>query len=166
MFKVLVIAGTVDARKIIEALIRSGVDITATVTTRLGGSLLKHYEGVDVREGKLTLQGMIQLIDQIKAGCVVDASHPFARDASANAIEASKRMSIPYLRYERPKTAVNDEGVIRVKDFEEAVEKLKDFTGNIFLAIGSSKLDLFIRIPEFKKRIFARVLPDSKVLDK
>lgn len=166
MPNILVIAGTVDARHIIEELIKSEVCITATVTTKLGRSLLSRYKKVDVREGKLTLDGMIDLVDEIKAECLVDASHPFAKDASINAIEACKRMFIPYLRFERPETNTCREGVIRVGKFEEAVDRLKNHEGNIFLTIGSSKLELFTSIPDYKTRIFTRVLPDSKVLDK
>lgn len=166
MFRVLVIAGTVDARHIIEELIKCGAYVTATVTTPLGKSLLDRYDGVDAREGRLTLKGMTELMGEIGARCLVDASHPFARDASVNAMEACKRLSIPYLRYERPETAAGGEGVTRVRDFEEAAESLKDFEGNIFLAIGSGKLQFFTRIADFKSRVFIRVLPDSKVLDK
>ena len=166
MLRVLVIAGTIDARQIVEQLLKYGVSVTATVTTHLGGSLLKQYEGVDIREGGLTLKEMMDLIHDINAGCVIDASHPFARDASLNSIEASKNMSIPYLRYERPQTQGLNEEVIRVKDFNEAVDKLKEFTGNIFLTIGSNKLLLFTGISDFEKRVFARVLPDSQVIAK
>lgn len=98
LFKTLVIAGTVDARQIIEELLKLDTSVIATVTTRLGGNFLKQYEEVDVREGGLTLQGMIRLMDETKPGCLIDASHPFARDASCNAIEACKRMCVPYLR--------------------------------------------------------------------
>ena len=166
MFKILVIAGTSDARQIIEKLIQSGACITATAATQLGGTFLKQYEEVDVRVGRLTLGEMMRLIDEIKAACIVDASHPFAENVSANAIEAAKRMSVPYLRYERPETVIDYEGIIRVRNFEEAVERLKDFSGNIFMAIGSGKLELFTKIPDFKRRMFVRVLPESKVLEK
>ena len=166
MLKVLVVAGTADARHIIDELSKLEVNVTATVATRLGKDLLGGCKDVNVREGRLTLEGMIGLIEEIKAGCLVDASHPFAREVSENAVEACKRTCIPYLRYERPKTVVSGKGVIRVGGFEEAVNRLRDYEGNVFLAIGSSKLELFAGIPDFKGRIFARVLPDSKVLEK
>jgi len=166
LLRILVLAGTIDARNVIEELTKAEVCITATVTTGLGKSFLNRYKNVDVREGKLTLEGMIDLMNEIKAVCLVDASHPFAKDASLNAIEACKRLSVPYLRYERPETANCDENVIRVKDFKEAAERLEAFKGNIFLAIGSNKLEFFTRILDYKRRMFVRVLPDSKVLEK
>ncbi len=162
--RVLVIAGTVDARQIVEQLIQCKVSVTATVTTQMGKSLLKQHESVDIREGKLTFQEMMALMREIKACCLVDASHPFAKDASVNAMEACKRLSIPYLRYERPKTGDCGEWVMKVKDFNEAAERLKDWKGNIFLAIGSSQLAHFTKIPDYKKKIFARVLPNREVL--
>ena len=164
---VLIIGGTVDARNIIERLIKHDVKITATVATEFGGSLLKKYESIDIREGRLTDDEMVELIHEIKADCLVDASHPFAENVSLNAAKACKKAAIPYLRYERPETDIADnKGIIRVRGFEEAVDKLKLFQGKIFLAIGSNKLNLFTRLPDYKSRIFARVLPDSKVLAK
>jgi precorrin-6A/cobalt-precorrin-6A reductase len=167
LFRVLVIAGTADARCIIEELVKSGVNITATVTTRLGKDLLSAYEQVDAREGRLILKGMVGLIEEVKPGCLIDASHPFAREVSLNAIKACKKMSIPYMRYERAETVLYNEKVIRVSNFEEAAEEVKNHDGNIFLTIGSGKLEMFTGIPGIdKKRIFIRVLPESKVIEK
>ncbi|MBA1334348.1 MAG: hypothetical protein HPY66_2197 [Firmicutes bacterium] len=164
--KILVIAGTIDARQIIEALLRLDANITATTATGLGRSLLNRYEGVDVREGRLDKGEMAELMDEIGPHCLIDASHPFAREVSCNAIEACKIASVPYLRYERPKTEVAGEGILLAGDFEEAVDRLCSCPGNILLTIGSKNLDVFTRVPDYQKRLFVRVLPDSRVLEK
>lgn len=164
--RILVVAGTADAREIIEELLRLGAGITATVATGLGTSLLRRCEGLDIREGRLTPEGMLKLLEEIDAACLIDASHPFAQAASSNAMEACKRLRVPYLRYERPKTEYPGEGVLPARDFEEAAARLEAFEGNILLAIGSSKLENFTKIRGFKKRVFVRVLPESTVLKK
>lgn len=164
--RVLVIAGTIDARQIIEALLKLDVNITATTATVLGKSLLNRYEGVDIREGRLEKGEMAVLMDEINPNCLIDASHPFAREVSCNAIEACKTASVPYLRYERPKTEVAGEGILLTEDFEEAADRLCSWPGNILLTIGSKNLDAFTRVPDYRKRLFVRVLPDSRVLEK
>lgn len=166
MPNIIVVAGTADARQVVEELSRLDVQVVATVTTSLGGHLLKQYEKVEVREGKLASEDMAKLIREKQAPCLVDASHPFAREASLNAIRACNEAGIVYLRFEREETEVGTCEVIRVKDYEEAVKALEGFDGNIFLTTGSNRLEAFVNMGGFPERVFARVLPDSKVLAK
>ena len=167
MADVIVVAGTADGRQIVSELAKLNIKVAATVTSKFGSELLMEYPGVEVHEGKLTSEGMVSLIQRLHARCLVDASHPYAREASLNAAAACEKAGIPYLRFERRETATGHEGVIRVRSFEEAAEKLASFKGNILLTIGSNNLKLFTRkIPDYKKRLFVRVLPESGVVAK
>jgi len=164
---VLVIAGTVDARNIISELIKTGVAVTATVTTSYGSELLEAYEGIDVHKGKLDSDGMLKLINERKICCTIDASHPFAREASVNAIEACTEAGIPYLRFEREGVTAETGRIIKVKSFEEAARAACTFDGNIFLTIGTNNLKIFVdTIPDYKNRLFARILPDSRMVSR
>ena len=159
---VLVVAGTSDARRIIEELGRIGLAVCATVTTGFGEELLKDMKNVRVIREKLESEGLAHLIAETDAGCLLDASHPFAARASANAIEACALAGIPYMRYERADAMQDAQNVIRAENFEDAAEIVRKKEGNIFLTIGSRHLEEFARrMPDFKKRVFARVLPDS-----
>lgn len=165
MADVIVIAGTVDARRIIKELSDNNIEVAATVTTGFGKELLDEQRGVEVYEGRLTSEGMAELIKDTGVKCLVDVSHPFAREASVNAIAACEKAQVPYLRFERNETVIDDVNVIKAKDFEEAARQLDNFGGNIFLAIGSNNLEIFIqRVRNYTDRLFARVLPDSRVL--
>ncbi|MFZ5987681.1 MAG: precorrin-6A reductase [Bacillota bacterium] len=167
MRNIIVIAGTGDARAIIRELLKLNIMVTATVTTEYGSELLEECRELSVLKGKLTSKEMLQLIHDTGAKCLVDASHPFAREASINAINASREAGIPYIRYERLETRIEDECVIRVASFEEAARRTLEIEGKILLTIGSNHLEVFTKsIPDFKRRLFARVLPDSKVLAK
>ncbi len=44
---------------------------------------------------------MVGLIETKGIQVIVDASHPFAEEASENAISAAKTVKVPYIRYER-----------------------------------------------------------------
>lgn len=167
MPRVMVIAGTSDARGIIGELIKNGKEVIATVTTSYGKELLEEYRAMEVYQGKLNAEEMLNLITAKGISCMVDASHPFAREASVNAIDACSRAKIPYLRYERSSTNREEDFIIRVKSFEEAAQRASQFKGNILLAIGSNNLKFFIdKIPDYKERIFARILPDSRMVAK
>ncbi len=165
MKKIIVIAGTADARKLIMELEKQGYPIIATVATGFGHELLKDSEGVTVREGRRKKEEFLTLIKETEAFCLVDASHPYAAEVSKTAMEACCSAGIPYIRYERRASELEQE-LIAVKDFEEAVQRLEDLEGNILLTIGSNNLGYFTKLRDYKNRLFVRVLPDSKVLIK
>jgi precorrin-6x reductase len=162
----MVIAGTLDARDIIFELSRTGVEVLATVTTEYGKELLNNYP-IEVLQGKLDCLKMQNIIKQRQVSCVVDASHPFAREASLNAIEACSSAGISYLRFERESLSYEDKNVIKVYSFEEAADTAARIEGNIFLTVGSNNIRIFTdRIPDYKKRLTVRVLPHSVMLAK
>ncbi|MCR4435144.1 MAG: precorrin-6A reductase [Clostridiales bacterium] len=164
MPKVLVVAGTADARQVIEELLKMNIEVVATVTTRLGGDLLKPLGNVDVREGRITLRWLAGLLSETKPLCLVDASHPFAREASQNAVDACKRRNVPYIRFEREETVYTGTDIVKVKDYEQAVQKLCFLEGNILLTVGSGKMEAFVKIPDYRNRVYLRVLPESNVI--
>lgn len=165
MPEVLVIAGTADARQIIGRLSERNIKVAATVTTQFGSELLGSSRNVEVFEGKLDSKGMVQLISKMGIRCIIDASHPFALQASVNAIDASRQSGIPYLRFERSRTDTGGMELIKAKSFEEAAEIAVRIEGNILLTTGSNTIEIFTeRISDYKDRLFARVLPDSKVI--
>lgn len=167
MKKVIVIAGTVDARRIIEELVKLNISVVATVTTVFGSELISGYEGVKVYSGRLDKDGMVGIVKEEGAQLLIDASHPYAGNASVNAIEACKAADVKYLRFERNESSVKTSNVIRVKDFFEAAKLAETFDGNIFLTVGSNNLEAFTNsITDFKERLFVRVLPESKVIIK
>lgn len=165
--RIMVIAGTKDARDIIGELIKMQADVLATVTTSYGRELLETCPGIRVHEGKLDLAGITGLVQKNNISCIVDASHPFAKEVSMNAIRSCDETGSAYLRFERKNTSAQDNTVIQVKSFEEAAEAAAKFDGNIFLTIGSNHIGVFTKgISDYKMRLYARVLPDSRMVAK
>ncbi len=168
MADVVVIAGTSEARQIIDRLLNNNVKVAATVTTGYGSELLGEHPNLRIYQGRLSGEEIAGLITGLKAKCLVDASHPFARDVSLNAIQACSVAQVPYLRFERegakgPET----DGVVCVGDFKQAAQEVAGMDGNILLTIGSNNLGIFTKsIPDYRKRLFARVLPESSVVAK
>lgn len=162
---VLVIAGTADARQIIKELSELKYNVTATVATTYGKELLKENSVLDIRAGKLNTEEMKRMLKELSAECVVDASHPFAKEVSLNAISSCSELDVPYIRFERTGLDSGLDGIILADDFEAAARKASEYQGNIFLTVGSNNLVSFTKhITDYEKRLFVRVLPDSKVL--
>ena len=165
--KIVLIGGTIDARNISKVLISEGFNVITTVTTKYGESLMDKNHALEIKNGKLDIEEMTKLISSIKPCLVIDASHPYAKNASINAMQACKLSNTKYVRYERQESIINNTNVIRVESFEQAAKALSMMEGNILLTIGSNNLETFVNnIPNYKKRLFVRVLPDYNVIKK
>ena len=153
---ILVLSGTKDGRMIIERLVKNNIKVLATTATEYGGSLIDQDENVTVISQRLEQSEIEEIVDKKKIKCVIDATHPYAKQISENAINSCKNKSIPYLRYER--AAAHIDNVNRFKSYDEAIEFLNTTQGNILLTTGSNNLNCFSAINR-KARMYARVLP-------
>ncbi|MBI4855748.1 MAG: precorrin-6A reductase [Acetobacterium woodii] len=167
MSKVLVIAGTTDAKAVIKKLLEMNHDTAVTVTTRMGCGMLEEFENLDIYQGKLNKDHITQLIRTLNPACLIDASNPFSSEVTRNAINVCKCEALPYLRFERERVSYEDDPEINsVKNYGEACDQLITCEGNILLTLGSNKIETFTKIPDFQERVYLRVLPDWKVLCK
>lgn len=167
MSKVLVIAGTTDAKTVIARLLEKKYDTAVTVTTRLGAGMLDEFENLEIYQGKLNKEHITQLIKTLNPACLIDASNPFSSEITRNAINVCKFEDLPYIRYERERVSyADDPDITVVKGYGEACDILLNCEGNILLTLGSNKIDVFKKIPDYSKRVYLRVLPDWKVLSK
>lgn len=127
---ILVMAGTRDAVKIIEKLSenkksystdKSPLKILATTTTSYGADIAKKAGAEEVISKPLPADKIVDLIEKKDVDLLVDATHPFAVNATINAIISTKKTSIKYMRYERPSLDYSHiDGVQQVKSFKEA----------------------------------------------
>jgi len=160
---VLVLAGTVDARHIISELLAKGFDVIATTTTEYGGGLIEKHPNLEVLSEGLTKEQIVELIQNRHIEALIDATHPYAVNATLNAREAAELTDIPYYRYERSRTSYQNVEV--VSSYEEAVKVLNGKNQNILLTIGSNYSHLFAKL-RLENRVYTRVLPTAKVIEK
>ncbi|MBX6395556.1 MAG: precorrin-6A reductase [Alicyclobacillaceae bacterium] len=156
-----VLAGTSDARELASRLRENGYEILASVVTESAASSLRQA-GIAVTVGRKTA---IEMADCLKAAgvrAVVDASHPFAEEASKNAMEAARLTGVPYIRYERPYTELTDHPHLHlVPDYREAALLARELGGTVFLTTGSKTLEIFadVLLKEPDIRMICRILP-------
>ncbi|MDQ0214232.1 precorrin-6A/cobalt-precorrin-6A reductase [Oikeobacillus pervagus] len=164
---ILFLAGTSDARSLAVQIKESGLKLLATVVTDNARVELEKV-GIDTMVGRLNSDEMTDLIESEKIEAIVDASHPFAEEASKNAILAAKNANIPYIRYERPVIEQEYEKIIKASSYEEAAEIAAKKQGVIFLATGSKTLQIFseILLSCPNTRMIARMLPRKDNMEK
>ena len=99
--EILIFAGTTEGRELAEHLAGAGVHCTVSVATEYGAQILGPGKGRTVLQGRLTQEQMEFLIREEDYICVVDATHPFATDVSAQIRKACEAAGVPYLRLAR-----------------------------------------------------------------
>ncbi|SEB13677.1 precorrin-6A/cobalt-precorrin-6A reductase [Thalassobacillus cyri] len=157
---ILFLAGTSDARALALELKKEKFPILTTVVTENAAYEMKNA-GLDVHMGRLTDKDIYSFIKGYDIQSVVDASHPFAEEASKNAMQGAELANVPYIRYERVSQQFNEDHIVMVNSYEEAAQVAASKKGVIMLTTGSKTLQVFseklLDLPEV--RLVARMLP-------
>ncbi len=164
---ILCLAGTSDARELAIEMKKEGYGVLATVVTDNAAAELKRH-GLQVCTGRLTSKEFANLITLHQLQAVVDASHPFAEEASKNAIEAAKEAGVPYIRYERASQAFDGSFLSIVDSYEAAADLAAEKKGVIMLTTGSKTLQIFAGklLHLSDTRVLARMLPRKDNMEK
>ena len=141
--RVLVLGGTGEARRLAEALVAAGDDVTTSLAGRTRDPYVPRG---DLRVGKFG--GVPGLSAYLKAGgfdFLIDATHPYAALMSANAVAASAAAGIPLLRLCRPPwTEPDGAGWQHVADAGAAAAALPA-GATVLLTTGHTELERFLQ---------------------
>ncbi len=161
------ILGTCEGKKILSLINKYTDEIAVSTATSYGGQLLEEYKIKDLNTKPLNKEQMIEWIKKDKLDVLVDGSHPYAAEVTKNAMECARELNIKYVRYERlgALEKINGEDIIRVKDYDEAIEYIKTLNGNVLNTTGGNNVTKFINI-DFNYRVIHRVLPSPNYLNK
>lgn len=163
---ILIMAGTKDARDIIELISsnrknKESLTIYATTVTNYGAKIAKDA-GADIVYSKpLSGEKLKEVLKREEIKLLIDATHPFAKFATINAIKACHEVEVNYVRFERPPLNFEGEKIHKVDDFEKAgilANELVD-DGTIFHLAGVNTLkDVLKNV--LAEQLFVRVLPN------
>ncbi len=152
--KAVVFSGTTEGRVFSRQLAALGAEVLVSVATPLGAEEQGEVDGITVHCGRLTTEEMTALLQG--AALCVDATHPYAVDATKNIRAACATAGVEYhrlLRAESPLPA----GSMVFATATHAAAFLAGCSGNVLLTTGAKELAAFAAIsPE---RLFPRVLP-------
>ncbi|WP_175487355.1 precorrin-6A reductase [Alteribacillus persepolensis] len=164
---IFMLAGTSDAKELAEAVQQNGYRVLASVVTEEAAVKLEKNR-ISTRVGRLSAQEMVNVIKDEAVSIVVDASHPFAEDASKHAIQAANDANVPYIRYERSSIHTYDSHLFKVDSYEEAAVKAKKKSGTVFLTTGSKTLHVFAKelLDDKNVRMICRMLPRMENMEK
>ncbi len=190
MNKILIFGGTSEGRRLSEFLRSKNVNHIVSVATEYGSTLLNavpgdsetdqdgHGPAPEVLVGRLNADEMRELFRKKEIGLAVDATHPYAREATENIRHAAKEAGIPCLRLVRdaglpdecsdPEDDVflNKAGfrLIRFENAAECAAYLETVPGHVLLTTGSKDLSVFCSKEDLRNRLTVRVLPVQESL--
>lgn len=172
--RILVFSGTTEGRRLTELLAQAQLSALVCVATAYGREVMCPLSGIELRQGRMDFTGMVSLMQSEVFPVVVDATHPFATEASANIKAAAEKAGVKYLRLQRNtgdcgeiqkngghgKEAEENGGEVRYFVSNEAcAEALLQTEGKILLTVGSGELTPYCAREDLRKRLIVRVLP-------
>lgn len=175
MAKVLIYSGTTEGRMLAQQLAQAGIECDVHVATEYGQIVMPQLDRVNVHVGRLDANEMYEAARNGYAA-VVDATHPFATEVSANIRKSLETLDVPYIRLARKMNIVTDtaqeneggntgsrnsgNGHVRYfADYESCAAALESTDGNILLTTGSKELGIFCNDGKLCERLYVRVLP-------
>jgi precorrin-6x reductase len=152
--RIVIFSGTSDGRKLSGELLNMGAEVTVSVATEYGREELERVPGVSVRTGRLDADGMAELLRG--ADLCIDATHPYAADATRNIRSACEKAGVAYRRLKRETSSIPD-GSIVADSADDAAKCLLNTEGNILITTGTKELESFAVLD--RSRLYPRVLP-------
>jgi precorrin-6A/cobalt-precorrin-6A reductase len=165
---ILLMGGTVDARMLAVELQKQfpAAELLATAVSEYGARLLRESARCDVLCGALDADGLSRVIQERGIRVLIDATHPFAAGATAEAKKAAALTGTAYLRFERPSAAEKRQGYCHLAaNMAEAARTAAALGDNVFVTIGTRQLPQFMAALPPGKKVVARVLPVAQSLE-
>lgn len=155
---ILLLGGTSETGPIAERIASLGLGVLVSTATDVP---LDTGSGGRIRRrcGRLSAEGLARLVEAEGARAVVDATHPFAVEASRNAARAAELAGAPCLVFSRPAAGYGYEKLVTAEGHEEAARVAFSFGVTVLAATGSKDIAVYAaRARQAGSRLVARVL--------
>ncbi|MBP5605686.1 MAG: precorrin-6A/cobalt-precorrin-6A reductase, partial [Ruminiclostridium sp.] len=156
MKKILIFGGTTEGRLLAEWCGSNGIAADVSVTTEYGAELLTKDSMINVLTGKLGCPEMKALITAGKYAAVVDATHPYASEATANIRKACEETGAQYCRLLRGRSELYGKCA---DNMTEIIRLLNDSDAVVLSTLGSKELPELSKVHGHRSRMWLRLLP-------
>ncbi len=172
--RIMIFGGTTEGRELSYLLSGWGVPVSVSVATEYGREIQGEKSGVRVYAGRRNQEQMIKLLRQDNITACIDATHPYAIEATRNIRAACIQSGVAYRRLARPESVLpGDPDMTITPNLTRAAEYLSKTADNqnILLTIGAKELNIFagFQNPNHEnyinpERLFPRILPTHEGL--
>ncbi|MBO6518465.1 MAG: cobalt-precorrin-6A reductase [Rhodospirillales bacterium] len=160
---VVILGGTAEARRLADALVDERGERLRVITSLAGRTKNPKYPKGEIREGGFGgADGLAAYLEDVSAGLLIDATHPYAAQISRHAAEAAVEKGVPRLLLNRPAWDAQDgDHWIHVKSVGEAVQEISRKSDACLITTGVNDLVAFT--PIITTKLFVRLIekPES-----
>ena len=164
--RIVIFSGTTEGRKLSRRLSGRGAEILVSVATDYGREEQGISDGVTVLTGRKNREEMAEILQN--AALCVDATHPYAVDATKNIQAACELAKVPYRRLLREAGSIAGNAdtlsgnIVTVANASGAAAYLERTEGNILLTTGAKELCCYAALNPL--RLYPRILPTHEGL--
>ena len=181
--RIVIFGGTSEGTALYRHCMAYGVSAVICVATAYGAQTLEEARetyaeadrqtgaeamDVEIRTGRLTAEEMERLVVSEHAPVVLDATHPYAQEATANIRQSCAASHVPYRRVRRTVLEAHAQdrqaGTFFFDTIGDAVLFLSGQPGNILVTTGSREIRAYTALPDFRNRLYVRVLPEPDTI--
>ena len=167
MRKVIIFSGTTEGRILSKMLAEESIHHIICVATDYGRQLTDASPYAEIRVGRMNVWEMKEFFSAAKmdgGSIVVDATHPYATEVTANIKRAAGELGIPTVRVIRQWKCVESDGIHTYANLAECALAVDQTEGNILLTTGSKELHVYCKSISSKTlaRTYVRVLPSAE----
>ena len=126
--KAVVFSGTTEGRQFSKILANLGVEVLVSVATEIGAEEQDENENITIHVGRCTAAEMTKLLHG--ASICVDATHPYATEATRTICEACEITGVEYHRLLRTESELPKNSIV-FETAAEAAKYLESTAGNI-----------------------------------
>ncbi len=160
MSELFIFGGTTEGRELAEYCDEKNIPVSICVTTKYGAKLLPESRNVKIITGRLNSVQMMEIIKN-KYRYVIDATHPYAVEATENIKSACAETGVEYIRLVRENTEISCG--ISAENMDGIIDILNQNEKTILSTLGSKELERLKEVRNFRERIWARVLPADNI---
>ena len=187
--KILIFGGTTEGRLLAEYAEAERIPCYVSTATEYGENLMKEESllkgggTVQTLSGRMDEEEIGEFLREHGISLVVDATHPFAVNATENIRRGCRKAGVRYIRCLREETegtgstdspsdqgrtgekeANQEPGIVFVDSIGQAIEYLSTVEGGILITTGGKDLEAYTKLSGFKERCFARVLSTKEAV--
>ncbi len=165
----IVFSGTTEGRILSDALSVHGIKHIVCVAGTYGEEMMSEDPNRTVHVGRMDAEQMKDFFTSNLSrddGTVIDATHPYASEVTANIRSACEELGIKYIRVLRGSDESAAEGFPKYASISDCAKALDKTDSNILLTTGSKELACFSEnvSKEVLERTYVRVLPSVESL--
>ncbi len=157
--RVVIFSGTTEGRALSAETAAMGAETVVCVATEYGKTIQEHVAGTHTLSGRMNTDEMVKVLKE--ADLCIDATHPYAKEASRNIRAAAEAANVPFYRLLRRESELPADCIL-VDSAQDAARFLEHTEGNILLTTGAKELSVFSSVKP--QRLYPRVLPVQESL--